>query len=145
MIVFLTVNSILNNASICSFRLFILVLTLSIRLFPGDEFIFKDQWGGISLMNASSLVSRPLMSNQTYVGIYVTKLSTLTFYYNCGVYIYTYTSSSKLVPLVLTCTFVTVAFEPFQVSIITGQEVPLTRSESKEALPTFLFSAIHRV
>lgn len=42
---------------------------ISIRLFyfTDDEFVFKDQWGGISIMRAANLSTRTLMSNQTYV------------------------------------------------------------------------------
>ncbi|XP_049834013.1 dipeptidyl aminopeptidase-like protein 6 isoform X2 [Schistocerca gregaria] len=32
----------------------------------GDELVFRDQWGGISLFNAANLTSRSIMSNQTF-------------------------------------------------------------------------------
>ncbi|GFG28703.1 hypothetical protein Cfor_02278, partial [Coptotermes formosanus] len=32
----------------------------------GDELVFRDQWGGISLLNAANLTTRSLMTNQTF-------------------------------------------------------------------------------
>jgi hypothetical protein len=34
---------------------------------PGEEMVFRDQWGGISLLNAANLTTRSLMTNQTFV------------------------------------------------------------------------------
>ncbi|KAI4468726.1 protease family s9bc dipeptidyl-peptidase iv-related [Holotrichia oblita] len=37
--------------------------------FSAEELVFKDQWGGISLLHASNLSIKTLMYNQTYVSI----------------------------------------------------------------------------
>lgn len=37
--------------------------------FAGEEFLYQNQWGGISLMNAVNLSVRVLMSNVTFVSI----------------------------------------------------------------------------
>lgn len=36
-------------------------------LFPAEEFLYQDQWGGISLLNVGNLSERVLISNTTYV------------------------------------------------------------------------------
>lgn len=41
------------------------------------ELVYKDQWGGISIMHASNLSVRTLMSNQTLVSLEIEMESTL--------------------------------------------------------------------
>ncbi|XP_039298265.1 dipeptidyl aminopeptidase-like protein 6 [Nilaparvata lugens] len=41
----------------------------------GDEFIFRDEWGGISIYNAANLTSRVVMSNQTFRRMNLAKFS----------------------------------------------------------------------
>lgn len=38
-------------------------------LLTGDEFVFRDPWGGISLMFAANQTTKTLMSNTTFVSI----------------------------------------------------------------------------
>nr|KAH0807424.1 hypothetical protein GEV33_015367 [Tenebrio molitor] len=40
---------------------------------PHEELVFKDQWGGISIMHASNLSVRTLMSNQTFLRLNPTR------------------------------------------------------------------------
>lgn len=37
--------------------------------FTAEEFLYQNQWGGISLLNAINLSERVLMSNTTFVSI----------------------------------------------------------------------------
>ncbi|RZF33294.1 hypothetical protein LSTR_LSTR007639 [Laodelphax striatellus] len=41
----------------------------------GDEFIFRDEWGGISIYNAANLTSKVIMSNQTFRRMNLVKFS----------------------------------------------------------------------
>lgn len=38
-------------------------------LSPGDEFIYRDAWGGISLLFAANQTSKTLMPNTTFVSM----------------------------------------------------------------------------
>lgn len=55
--------------SCSSWSLFYLSQFFSIFFPTAEEFLYRNQWGGISLLNAVNLSERVLMSNFTYVSI----------------------------------------------------------------------------
>lgn len=50
-----------------SYRIFPIKVFLFFFLFAAHEFLFQDQWGGISLVNVTNLSETVLMSNVTFV------------------------------------------------------------------------------
>lgn len=52
-----------------------------------DELMFRDEFGGISILNATSLKRRTMMSNVTVVSVKFTRLFSTFFYLLKNIYV----------------------------------------------------------